>query len=74
MASTGHTATANVKVSQAVRDRINTDARAEGVTPAVFLERLVERWEREQFLTAVRDAYAASSPQQSASLDAEAAA
>jgi hypothetical protein len=46
-----------VKVPRSLRARIARDARANGQTAAGFLATMVDRWEREQRLAAVRRAY-----------------
>jgi hypothetical protein len=46
-----------IKVSKPLRQRIAGDAATEGVTTAVFLERLVDRYERERRLSAVGRVY-----------------
>jgi hypothetical protein len=48
-----------IKVSKPLRQRIAGDAAAEGVSAAAFLERLVDRYERERRLLAVGHAYRA---------------
>lgn len=52
-------ATTTIKVTPRARDRINARARAAGVTPAVFLERLLDADERAQRFAAVRAGYEA---------------
>ena len=47
-----------VKVPRSLRVRIARDANANGQTAAGFLATVVDRWEREQRLGAVRRAYA----------------
>lgn len=46
-----------VKVPQSLRARITRDAKANGQTGAGFLATVVDRWEREQRMAAVRRAY-----------------
>jgi hypothetical protein len=46
-----------IKVSKPLRLRIAGDAASEGVSAAAFLERLVDRYEREQRLLAVGRVY-----------------
>jgi hypothetical protein len=46
-----------VKVPRSLRARIARDASASGQTAAGFLTTVVDRWEREQRLAAVRRAY-----------------
>lgn len=46
-----------VKVPRSLRIRIARDAAASGQTAAGFLASMVDRWEREQRLAAVRRAY-----------------
>lgn len=53
------TASTTIKVTPRARDRINARARAEGVTPAVLLERLLDAEDRAQRFAAVRAGYAA---------------
>lgn len=53
------TATATIKVTPRARDRINERARAQGVTPALFLDRLLDAEDRAQRFAAVRAGYAA---------------
>jgi hypothetical protein len=48
-----------IKVPRLLRERISRDASARGVTAAALLTELVDRYEREQRLAAVGDAYAA---------------
>lgn len=48
-----------IKVPQPLRQRIADIAAEEGVTAAVFLSRLVDRYERERRFAQVRRAYAA---------------
>lgn len=50
-------ATTTIKVTPHARDRINARARAAGVTPAVFLERLLDADDRAERFAAVRAAY-----------------
>lgn len=52
-------ATTTIKVTPATRDRVNDRARADGVTPAVLLEQLLDEHDRAQRFAAVRAAYAA---------------
>lgn len=52
-------ATTTIKVTPHARDRINERARANGVTPATFVEALVDEYDRAQRFAAVRAAYAA---------------
>lgn len=52
-------ATTTIKVTRAARDRINARARAEGVTPAVLLNRLLDEHDRATRFAAVRAGYAA---------------
>lgn len=47
-----------IKVPQPLRQRIASDAAAEGVTAAVFLTGLIDRYERDRRLAQVRRAYA----------------
>lgn len=46
-----------VKVPQSLRARIARDAKANGQTGAGFLATVVDRWEHEQRMAAVRRAY-----------------
>lgn len=46
-----------IKVPQPLRQRIAGDAAAQGVTAAVFLARLLDRYERDQRFAQVRRAY-----------------
>ncbi|AKU15158.1 hypothetical protein [Luteipulveratus mongoliensis] len=55
-------ATTTIKVTPHARDRINERARAQGVTPAALLERLLDEHDRAQRFAAVRASYAALSP------------
>ncbi len=52
-------ATTTIKVTVHARDRINERARAQGVTPAVLLEQLLDEHDRVQRFAAVRAGYAA---------------
>lgn len=52
-------ATTTIKVTPQARDRINDRARAQGVTPAVILERLLDQDDRARRFDAVRAGYAA---------------
>lgn len=52
-------ATTTIKVTPQARDRINNRARAQGVTPAVILERLLDQDDRARRFDAVRAGYAA---------------
>ena len=52
-------AVTTIKVPPELRDRISRDAAARGVTAAALLAELVDRYEREQRLAAVGQAYAA---------------
>lgn len=52
-------ATTTIKVTPHARDRINARARAAGVTPAVFLERLLDADDRAQRFAAIRAGYKA---------------
>ena len=47
-----------IQVPQPLRQRIAGDAAEEGVTAAVFLSRLVDRYERDRRFAQVRRAYA----------------
>ncbi|MBC9957319.1 toxin-antitoxin system protein [Yimella sp. cx-51] len=51
-------ATTTIKVTTHARDRINAEARALGVTPAVLLERLLDDYQRSQRFDAIRARYA----------------
>ncbi len=51
--------TTTIKVTSSARDRINDRARAQGVTPAVLLEQLLDEHDRLQRFAAVRAGYAA---------------
>lgn len=55
-------ATTTIKVTPRARDRINERARAQGVTPSVFVEKLVDEYDRAQRFSAMRAAYAALPP------------
>ena len=48
-----------IKVSKQLRQRIAGDAAIEGITAAAFLERLVDRYDRDRRLAAVGNAYRA---------------
>lgn len=48
-----------IKVPQPLRQRIAGDAAEEGVTAAVFLAGLIDRYERDRRFSQVRRAYAA---------------
>lgn len=52
-------ATTTIKVTPHARDRINARARSQGLTPATYVERLVDEDERRQRFADVRDGYAA---------------
>jgi hypothetical protein len=52
-----HDPITTVKVPRSLRERIARDAAASGLTAAAFLSEAVGRWEREQRLDAVRQAY-----------------
>ena len=58
----GMAATTTIKVTPQARDRINARARAQGLTPATYVERLVDEDDRRQRFAAVRAGYAALSP------------
>lgn len=45
-----------IKVSADLRDRINRDARAIGVTASALIERLLDEYERSRRMTALGDA------------------
>ena len=49
-----------VKVPRSLRERIARNAAASGQTAAAFLSDAVDRWERDQRLAAVGEAYAGS--------------
>lgn len=51
-------AATTIKVPSELRDRINRDASARGLTAAKFLEQLLDHYEREQMLTAFGRAFA----------------
>lgn len=51
-------ATTTIKVTPELRDRINHDAGARGLTAARFLERLLDDYEREQMLSAFGRSFA----------------
>ena len=51
-------ASTTIKVPVALRDRINHDAGALGVSAAALLEQLLDDYERAQRLASVREAYA----------------
>ena len=50
-------ATTTVKVTPTLRDRINGHAKASHVTPAGFLERLVEEYEKREWFASIKAAY-----------------
>jgi len=50
-------ATTTVKVTPSLRDRINGHAKTEHVTPASFLERLVEEYEKREWFASIKAAY-----------------
>ncbi|GAB93020.1 hypothetical protein [Gordonia rhizosphera] len=50
-------ATTTIKVSVELRDRINRDAEANGVTAAGFIEKLVDGYERRQRMEAFGQAF-----------------
>jgi hypothetical protein len=52
-------ATTTIKVTPHTRDRINDRARAQGVTPATLVERLLDQDDRARRFDAVRAGYAA---------------
>lgn len=52
-------ASTTIKVTPQARDRINKSARAQGVTPAVLLEQLLDEHDRARRFAAVRAGYAA---------------
>lgn len=57
--TTREDAVTTVKVPRSLRERITKDAAEVGQTAAGFLTIVVDRWEREQRLAAVRRAYEA---------------
>lgn len=57
MSATADDPVTAVKVPRSLRARIARDAGANGQTAAGFLTTVVDRWEREQRLAAVRRAY-----------------
>lgn len=54
----GMTERTTIKVPRALRERISRDASQRGVTAAYLIKELVDRYEREQRLDAVGEAYA----------------
>ncbi len=56
----GMTDVTTIKVPRALRERIANDAAQRGVTAALLIGELLDRYEREQRLKAVADAYAPS--------------
>jgi len=52
-------ATTTIKVTPHARDRINARSRERGVTPSVFVESLIDQYERAQRFAAIRAGYAA---------------
>jgi predicted transcriptional regulator len=60
-----------IKVSSDLRDRLNDAAHDEGLTTGSFVERLLERYLREQRFASLREAMAAGSDEAAASYRAE---
>ncbi|TCJ29409.1 toxin-antitoxin system protein [Nocardioides jejuensis] len=61
-------ATTTIAVSPVLRDRINRDAGAHGLTAAGFLERLLDAYERTEMLDSFGTAFAAAGPDYRAEL------
>ena len=57
---TGMTDVTTIKVPRALRERISQGAARRGVSAASLIGELLDRYEREQRLAAVGDAYAAT--------------
>ena len=64
-------ATASIDVTSHVRDRIHDRARAQGIPPAVFVERLLDEHDRAERIAAARAAYALLSEDDTAAESAE---
>lgn len=56
-----------IKLDADLRDRLNAEARARGMTAGSFVEQLLETWLREQRFAAMRAAMARTSPKEMAS-------
>jgi predicted transcriptional regulator len=60
-----------IKVPSDLRDRLNREARADGVTVASVIERLLEESERAELYRRMREERAALTPEERAELEAE---